>query len=783
MKKLYLLLFPALFLFSPLFVKASVCDQNTNLDFVARDPNGSYIARANVVVYKQSIDANGLPKPTTQFASGSTDSVLGTAHLSWRNSAAASDTYVIKVSTVNNNNAAFWYYNVNLRCGESASLSKTLSGILFILHDLNGNFLTNTNFSVYSQIYNSSGQALAQKKEQLASLNSGSSGQVKIYLPQGSVRSVDGTYSDQYELEINRNNNLFSYYGIKVIDGQLTTMDYYISSLKVRLQDASGAIYPANTNIEVYKQGVTADNNHQLGDKVGQFKLGTDGYGNFETAAGMYALGIKGNNNQYQYFWDIQVEDGRSAEYTITSSDNQSLNNSNNSGASNSTCPNSSQLNLTLKNINGEIAAGLKFELYEQKNDANGLPTAGARVNGGTIDNSGRATLNFKPDPRLTYALKIWDKNSNAGDYWFYDAVRFVCDYNRTLTKNIPALKIILRDRSGALKRNYNFSLYAQRYDVDNNPIFESNDLVANLKTDGTGSALVYVAPYNAYRRGQSGFYALSLKDNSGNPVIAYNINMTGEKDYTFSYSFSGLSGKLFDALKAPQANKNISLYEIVSGNPKTLGRELLRFKTDSGGNFSFEYPFGTYALVTSDQKNQNIIFWNIAVNNIRKTPLILTMTGAMSGSTAAVSGQSSLPVSPAVNLSPNANSAAAPAAANSLAGRILIQVEDKGQAWYVNPTNYKRYYLGRSVDAYKIMRKLGLGISNKNFDALQLNPNRNLAGRILIKTEDSGRAYYYNPLNLKLYYLGHPEDAYRVIRNLGLGISNANLGKIKIAN
>ena len=80
-------------------------------------------------------------------------------------------------------------------------------------------------------------------------------------------------------------------------------------------------------------------------------------------------------------------------------------------------------------------------------------------------------------------------------------------------------------------------------------------------------------------------------------------------------------------------------------------------------------------------------------------------------------------------------------------------------------------------------MRKLGLGISNKNFDALQLNPTRSLAGRILIKVEDSGRAYYYNPLNLKLYYLGHPEDAYRIIRNLGLGISNANLNKISIAN
>ena len=111
------------------------------------------------------------------------------------------------------------------------------------------------------------------------------------------------------------------------------------------------------------------------------------------------------------------------------------------------------------------------------------------------------------------------------------------------------------------------------------------------------------------------------------------------------------------------------------------------------------------------------------------------------------------------------------------------MQVEDKGQAWYISPTNNKRYYLGRPDDAFSIMRKLGLGISNNNFDALTTNPNKSLLGRILIKVEDNGRAYYYNPLNSKLYYLGRPDDAFKIIRNLGLGISNANLNKITASN
>ena len=59
---------------------------------------------------------------------------------------------------------------------------------------------------------------------------------------------------------------------------------------------------------------------------------------------------------------------------------------------------------------------------------------------------------------------------------------------------------------------------------------------------------------------------------------------------------------------------------------------------------------------------------------------------------------------------------------ANRLKGRILLQVESKGEAWYVNPDNLKRYYLGRPDDAFKVMRELGLGITNKNFDSFIKN-------------------------------------------------------------
>jgi hypothetical protein len=117
-----------------------------------------------------------------------------------------------------------------------------------------------------------------------------------------------------------------------------------------------------------------------------------------------------------------------------------------------------------------------------------------------------------------------------------------------------------------------------------------------------------------------------------------------------------------------------------------------------------------------------------------------------------------------------------------ALAGRILLQVENNGEAWYVSPVNRQRYFLGRPADAFFIMRQSGLGISNRDFDGLGRRELGRLAGRIILKVEDKGKAYYINPVDLGVHYMGRPDDAFRVMRELGLGISNINLAQIKTA-
>jgi len=52
---------------------------------------------------------------------------------------------------------------------------------------------------------------------------------------------------------------------------------------------------------------------------------------------------------------------------------------------------------------------------------------------------------------------------------------------------------------------------------------------------------------------------------------------------------------------------------------------------------------------------------------------------------------------------------------AQKLAGRIVLQVESHGEAWYINPNDYKKYYLGKPDDAFALMKKLGIGITDQD--------------------------------------------------------------------
>ena len=184
--------------------------------------------------------------------------------------------------------------------------------------------------------------------------------------------------------------------------------------------------------------------------------------------------------------------------------------------------------------------------------------------------------------------------------------------------------------------------------------------------------------------------------------------------------------------------------------------------------------------------------------------------------------------------------SGAQAAPSSGLSGRILIEVEKNGEAWFVNPNDNLRYFLGGPSEAYNIIKTIGQGIvtgdlqkipvglvpyndadndndglSNRLEIALGTMPDnsdsdndgytdyeevvndydplnsgkmaidndfaKKQAGKIFLQVEGRGEAWYVNPTDGKRYYLGRPADAFLAMQRFGLGITENDLDKIPI--
>lgn len=116
------------------------------------------------------------------------------------------------------------------------------------------------------------------------------------------------------------------------------------------------------------------------------------------------------------------------------------------------------------------------------------------------------------------------------------------------------------------------------------------------------------------------------------------------------------------------------------------------------------------------------------------------------------------------------------------LSGYILLQTQAHGEAWYLNPVGGKRYYMKDGQVAYQMMRSFGLGVSEADYAKIAADnwtiKNR-VRGRIVLRAQAHGEAYYIHPKDLAVYYLKDGDEAYRIMRLYSLGISNTDLNKI----
>lgn len=123
--------------------------------------------------------------------------------------------------------------------------------------------------------------------------------------------------------------------------------------------------------------------------------------------------------------------------------------------------------------------------------------------------------------------------------------------------------------------------------------------------------------------------------------------------------------------------------------------------------------------------------------------------------------------------------------------GKILLQVKRRGEAWYVNPQDGKRYYLRDGNAAYTLMRFLGEGIRTRDLERIpEAGSNKTgdrallarMKGKILLQVEKRGEAWYINPADGKRYYLKDGSAAYTIMRKLGVGALNEDIMQIPYA-
>ncbi len=117
---------------------------------------------------------------------------------------------------------------------------------------------------------------------------------------------------------------------------------------------------------------------------------------------------------------------------------------------------------------------------------------------------------------------------------------------------------------------------------------------------------------------------------------------------------------------------------------------------------------------------------------------------------------------------------------ASQFKGLILLQTDSQGEAWYVNPGNLQRYFLATPEDAQNLIKKVGIGAKHSFFEKETFAPHN--LGRIYIDVEENGKAYYIYPKDKKAYYLGSMKEALIVWKSLGQATDDAQLNQIEEA-
>jgi hypothetical protein len=702
-------------------VNAQTANCSGELSVSVKNGLGRAVSKAKVAVYQEGVDASGVRKAIKQVGAGTVDDVVGLAKIKFT-ATAENANYVIKITNPSLKNRDFLFYDkVVASCGYVGRVDLTLATLRIIVQDPLINTLKNLSITVGAQGVDAANKIVSA--ETLGTFNSGELGVVDVLTPGLKQSATPDSY---FYIVGAKNSKGLTFYQdtIVPVDDNIKYVTIKISDAVIMVKDRAGALAMPNVKISVLARNNSGFGGYEAGKVLETLTTDSKGRAYVQLPAGDYYLSYQ-NANGEKINTPLTIESAKRQDVTLWVDNYQAAK-----------CQYKSEVNLAFKNYQQQLIAGASYNIYSQTFDANGWPAIDDKLTSGKSDAYGVASAKLNNASGQKYLLEVCGAGVKGACFWFSN-ISFECSTKVGLEKILPATNIVLRDTVNKLLVGQKFKIYQKTLDIDGKAVVDPKALIGSYSLPASGRLSLQLPSKDL--QGREVAYVLVV--DRGTQLTSQTEFVALEVDQTLNYQVSGAGLKLIKE-------------------------------------------------TVSEQK-----------------PSVSVVSGS-----------------------------------NRLAGRILLQVEDHGEAWYIDPVSSLRYYLAGPPEAFALMRQMAIGIANSDLNkipvavmkmsgmdsdrdglvdrletAIGTNPQladmdgdgyndyQELAGgfnamgsgrmssdqrftnkylgRILLQVEGRGEAWYLNPVDAKRYYLGLPEDAYQVMRNLGLGATNADLEKIVVGN
>lgn len=786
----------------------------SGFNFILRGIDEELRKDEDIQLYTQKYDADGMPikeknNLVGRFNTGASGSVnVYVADDSSSMMGEDGGTYVFSSTGIDG--TEFNLYDLVLSSGVTEELNYYFSEMHFYIEDDFGTpFPANTKIEIYKQIIDANGEnALGQKVKDIFTNDRG---QASIEYPEGiyAARIKDGSGEyvvfwdlemvDQEKTEINLNVSGDWDLGEGACEAQ--------SNLEVIARNFDGDYIP-NISFELYEQISDIDQNLKEGKRVLSGKVNELGKGNTSLNPDprkTYILKMYDKNPDVGAFWfydDIKFVCGENKSIT----------------------KDLSSITFVLRDADSNLKNNYSFSLYTQKFDIDGNPIREKKdLLSSSLSTGPEGALriyvpgsaNSSRDEIGQYIFS--SQGENRAEYISYDLE--VLDYEDLYFDYIfSEIIFILKDASGEIIPNMDIELYEQKIREGVANSIEKS--IMRKRTDSEGTIR------HEYPAGK---YALRYKDDLGNYFTYWNIEIK-DREKTIKELKRNLvrvSAKNKDDQSLPEGT-SISVYSLTTDDEQNYykNKRLKQFKIGTKGYVDISLVPDAYLFAFSQEREEYGTAIKTSHGTLHKIELVQAdNTKVESNSIFKLSASGS-----GDDTSLGAK----------LKGHILLQVEARGEAWYVDTESKRRYYMKDGATAYQMMREFGLGISNDNLKKIPIGLNdrfeymdydgdnlpdkleeaigtdmysrdsdgdgyldgeeveagynplgpgemvfddnltEKLKGKILLQVESRGEAWYINPKDGKRYYMPDGDSAYDIMRFLSLGITNENLSKIE---